>query len=126
MPRQIKPPSALEPSEAISPIGVSNAKQSPRSADKVQSTKRDEASKKNLLSRCNRVEGQIRGVRGMLEKDLYCDDILHQIQAARAALDSIARLVLELHMKECLVSRVRAGDDEVVDELLVTLQKMMR
>ena len=92
----------------------------------ARTTHRGEAEKKALISRCNRVEGQIRGVRGMLEKDAYCDDILNQIQAARAALEAISRLVLERHMKSCLIDRVRAGEDEVVDELLVTLTKLMR
>lgn len=92
----------------------------------IRTTHREETEKKALISRCNRVEGQIRGVRGMLERDAYCDDVLNQIQAARAALDAISRLVLEHHMKSCLIDRVRAGEDEVVDELLVTLQKLMR
>ena len=92
----------------------------------ARTTHRGEVEKKALISRCNRVEGQIRGVRGMLEKDAYCDDILNQIQAARAALEAISRLVLERHMKSCLIDRVRAGEDEVVDELLVTLTKLMR
>lgn len=92
----------------------------------ARTTHRGEVEKKALISRCNRVEGQIRGVRGMLEKDAYCEDILNQIQAARAALEAISRLVLERHMKSCLIDRVRAGEDEVVDELLVTLTKLMR
>lgn len=89
-------------------------------------THRTEMEKKALISRCNRVEGQIRGVRGMLEKDLYCDDILTQIHAARSALDAITRLLLERHMKSCLIERVQAGETEVVDELLLTLKKFMR
>jgi CsoR family transcriptional regulator, copper-sensing transcriptional repressor len=97
-----------------------------------RSTHREEREKKALLSRLNRVEGQIRGIRGMLDRDAYCDDVLNQIQAARAALDAVSRkpagclLVLERHMKSCLVDRVRAGEDEVVDELLATLSKLMR
>ena len=91
-----------------------------------RTTHRDEREKKALITRLNRVEGQIRGVRGMIERDAYCDDVLNQLQAARAAMDAISRLVLERHMKSCLVDRVRAGEDEVVDELLVTLAKLMR
>jgi DNA-binding FrmR family transcriptional regulator len=92
----------------------------------ARSTHRDDSEKKALITRLNRVEGQIRGVRGMIEKDAYCDDVLNQIQAARAAMDAVSRLVLERHMKRCLVDRVRSGEDEVVDELLVTLAKLMR
>ena len=92
----------------------------------ARTTLRDEPEKKALLNRCNRVEGQIRGIRGMLEKDAYCDDILNQIGAVQSALDSISRLILERHMKSCLIDRIQSGDLEVVDELLGTLQKMMK
>ncbi len=92
----------------------------------ARTTLRDEPEKKALLNRCNRVEGQIRGIRGMLEKDAYCDDILNQIGAVQSALDSISRLILERHMKSCLIERIQSGDLEVVDELLGTLQKMMK
>ena len=92
----------------------------------ARTTLRDEADKKALINRCNRVEGQIRGIRGMLEKNLYCDDILNQVAAVRSALDSISRLILERHMKSCLIDRIQAGELEVVDELLGTLQKMMK
>lgn len=92
----------------------------------ARTTLRDEADKKALINRCNRVEGQIRGICGMLEKDLYCDDILNQVAAVRSALDSISRLILERHMKSCLIDRIQAGELEVVDELLGTLQKMMK
>lgn len=92
----------------------------------ARTTIRDEPEKKALINRCNRVEGQIRGIRRMLEKDLYCDDILNQVAAVRSALDSISRLILERHMKSCLIDRIRAGELEVVDELLGTLQKMMK
>lgn len=89
-------------------------------------TERSQLEKKNLLSRCNRVEGQIRGIKGMIEKDIYCDDILNQIAAARSALDGLSRVLLENHLKSCVVSRVQTGDLEVVDELLVTIQRMLK
>jgi len=91
----------------------------------ARTTQRTDREKTALISRCNRVEGQIRGIRGMLERDAYCDDILNQLQAASAALDAIGRLVLERHMKSCLVDRIQEGDLDVVDELLTTLKKMM-
>ncbi|OQB24749.1 MAG: Copper-sensing transcriptional repressor CsoR [Firmicutes bacterium ADurb.Bin182] len=88
-------------------------------------TLRGEKLKSGLLTRLNRVEGQIRGIKGMIEKDNYCDDILHQIAAARAALDSVSKLVLENHIKGCLVEKIRNGEDEIVDELLVTIGKLL-
>lgn len=91
-----------------------------------RTTDRSLQEKKNLLSRCNRVEGQIRGIRGMIEKDIYCDDILNQIAAARSALDAMSRVLLENHLKSCVVSRVQAGELEVVDEVLTTIKRMMK
>ncbi len=100
---------------------------SPCEADDCgRTTERSQLEKKSLLSRCNRVEGQIRGIKGMIDKDLYCDDILNQISAARSALDALSRVLLENHLKSCVVSRVQAGDLEVVDEVLVTIQRMLK
>lgn len=93
---------------------------------KERSTHRDGAEKKALLNRCSRLEGQIRGVKGMIERDVYCDDILNQISAAQSALDSLSRLILEHHLKSCIVDRIESGEYEVVDELLATIQKMMK
>ena len=80
----------------------------------------------SLVTRLNRVEGQVRGIKGMIEKDAYCDDILNQISAAQAALNSISKLVLESHMKSCLIERIQSGETEVVDELLNTIKKMLK
>lgn len=87
---------------------------------------RDPSEKKKLLSRCNRIEGQVRGVKKMIENDIYCDDILNQIAAARSALDSLSKVLLEHHMKSCLIHRVQSGDFEVIDELLTTIGKMTK
>lgn len=89
-------------------------------------THREDHEKKLLFNRCNRLEGQIRGIKGMIEKDAYCDDILNQIAAAQSALQGLSRVILENHMKSCLISRIQDGELEVVDELLVTIQKMMK
>ena len=86
---------------------------------------RDKELKGNLVTRLNRVEGQVRGIKGMVEKDAYCNDILNQIAAAQAALDSVSKLVLENHIRGCLVEKIQAGDDKIVDELLVTIGKML-
>ena len=81
---------------------------------------------KKLVNRLNRIEGQIRGIRGMLERDAYCPDILLQAAAANAALNAFSRELLANHIRSCVVDDVRAGKDETVDELLYTLQKMMK
>jgi DNA-binding FrmR family transcriptional regulator len=82
--------------------------------------------KTNLISRLNRIEGQIRGVKGMIEKDTYCDDVLNQIAAVQSALNSVGKLLLEGHMKSCVVERIQAGESEVIDELLITVNKLMK
>ena len=81
---------------------------------------------KSLANRLSRIEGQIRGIRGMLEKNAYCPDILVQAAAANAALNAFSRELLSSHIRTCVVNDVRAGNDEVVDELLATLQKLMK
>ena len=85
-----------------------------------------EKTKKNLITRLNRVEGQIRGIKGLIEKDTYCDDVITQIAATQAALNSVAKILLEGHMKSCVVERIQEGDHEVVDELLTTIQRLMK
>lgn len=89
-------------------------------------TTRELKLKSNLITRLNRVEGQVRGIKGMIEKDTYCDDVLNQIAAAQAALNAISKLVLENHIHGCLVKKIKAGDDEIVDELLVTIGKLLK
>jgi DNA-binding FrmR family transcriptional regulator len=82
--------------------------------------------KDNMISRLNRIEGQVRGIRGMIEKDTYCDDVLNQIAAVQSALNSVSRLLLEGHMRSCVIERIQEGDHEVIDELLVTMNKLMK
>lgn len=82
--------------------------------------------KANLVSRLNRIEGQVRGIRGMIEKDVYCDDVLNQIAAVHSALNSVGKLLLEGHMKSCVIERIQQGDSEVIDELLKTMNKLMK
>lgn len=81
---------------------------------------------KRLYNRLNRIEGQIRGIKGMLDKSAYCPDILAQVAAANAALSAFGRELLSQHIKGCVVNDIRAGKDETVDELLLTLQKFMK
>ena len=87
---------------------------------------RTEEERRKLVNRLNRIEGQIRGIRGMLERDAYCPDILAQADAANAALNAFSRELLSSHIRSCVVNDVRAGNDEIVDELLDTLQKLMK
>ncbi|KIV54713.1 CsoR family transcriptional regulator [Aneurinibacillus migulanus] len=82
--------------------------------------------KSNLTTRLNRIEGQIRGIKGMVEKDVYCDDILNQIAAVQSALNGVGRLLLEGHMKSCVIERIQEGDHDVIDELLKTMNKLMK
>ncbi len=82
--------------------------------------------KNNLNTRLNRIEGQIRGVKGMIERDTYCDDVLNQLAAIQAALNGVGKLLLEGHMKSCIIERIEAGEHEVIDELLITVKKLMK
>ena len=81
---------------------------------------------KALLNRLSRIEGQVRGISGMLEKDAYCVDILVQVAAATAALNAFSRELLGEHIRTCVADDLRAGKDETVDELVATLQKLMK
>lgn len=87
--------------------------------------KRTEAEIDSLTKRLNRIEGQIRGIRGMLERDAYCTDILTQTAAATAALNAFSRELLESHMRTCVRNDILAGHDETIDEFLGILKKMM-
>ncbi|HEX7057697.1 MAG TPA: metal-sensitive transcriptional regulator [Bacilli bacterium] len=82
--------------------------------------------KNNMISRLNRIEGQIRGVKGLIEKDTYCDDVLNQIAAVQAALNSVGKILLENHLKSCVVERILQGDHEVINELMVTMNKLIK
>jgi DNA-binding FrmR family transcriptional regulator len=87
---------------------------------------RDEAEFKNLMNRLKRIEGQVRGVEGMLENNAYCTDILMQVSAITCALNSFNKALLANHMKTCVAEGIRKGDDSVIDEFVVTLQKLMK
>ncbi len=81
---------------------------------------------KDLLHRLNRVEGQIRGIKGMVEKDAYCPDILIQVSAVNAALNSFSKVLLASHIRTCVVKDIHDGNEEVIDELVAVLQKLMK
>ncbi|OUQ12219.1 CsoR family transcriptional regulator [Lachnoclostridium sp. An14] len=81
---------------------------------------------KALLNRLNRIEGQIRGIKNMVEEERYCIDILNQVSAVQAALNSFNRILLTDHIHSCVVERVEEGDTEVIDELCRAIQKLMK
>ena len=81
---------------------------------------------KSLISRLNRIEGQVRGVKKMVEDDRYCIDILTQVSAINSGLNAFNRKLMCDHIKSCVVNDIRAGDDTVVDELCETMQKLMK
>ncbi len=89
-------------------------------------TIRNEEERKKLINRLNRIEGQIRGIRAMVERDAYCPDILMQSSAVNAAVNSFNKDLIASHIKHCVVRDVREGNDEVILELVETLQKLMR
>ena len=82
--------------------------------------------KKEISSRLNRIEGQIRGVRTMVETDVYCDDVLNQITSIQAALGGVGMLLLENHVKSCVAEQLAEGKTEVIDELMATIRKMKK
>jgi len=81
---------------------------------------------KDLIHRLNRIEGQVRGVKKMVEQDAYCVDILTQVSAVQAALNSFNKVLLANHIRSCVADDIRQGNDEVIDELVTTLQKLMK
>ena len=87
---------------------------------------REEKEYRSLLNRLSRIEGQIRGIKGMLDNDAYCTDILIQVSAVSAALNAFNRELLSNHIHTCVAENIRQGDDSVIDELVVTLQKLMK
>lgn len=81
---------------------------------------------KRLIHRLNRIEGQIRGIRGMVERSAYCTDILAQVAAANAALNAFGRELLAEHIRTCVVHDIQEGREETVDDLIAILQKLMK
>lgn len=94
--------------------------------DCMRKKHRDDTEYKALINRLNRIEGQIRGIRGMVEKDAYCIDILTQTSAVNAALNAFCKELLAQHIKTCVAEDIKKGNAETVDELVATLQKLMK
>ena len=92
-----------------------------------QKTKhRSDEEQKRLTNRLNRIEGQVRGLKDMLQRDAYCPDILIQVSAVSAALNSFSKELLGAHIRTCVADGIRQGDETVIDELVTTLQKLMK
>lgn len=87
---------------------------------------RSEKEYKDLINRLNRIEGQVRGIKGMVEKDAYCTDILIQVAAVNAALNSFNKVLLANHIKICVTQDIREGKEESMEELLAILPKLMK
>ena len=87
---------------------------------------REDKEYKNLISRLNRIEGQVRGVKSMVEDERYCVDILTQVSAVQAALNAFNKKLLENHIHTCVIHDIREGDETAVDELCNTIQKLMK
>lgn len=91
-----------------------------------KTTIRSDKQKKALLNRLKRIEGQVRGIQSMLENDAYCNDVLMQSAAVNAAMNAFNRELLASHIRTCVARDIREGHDEVIDELVATLQKLMK
>ena len=88
--------------------------------------KRDPEEYKDLIHRLNRIEGQIRGIKGMIERDAYCTDILTQVAAVSAALNSFNKELLAEHIRTCVIEDIKAGKEDTVDDLVDTIKKLMK
>ena len=89
-------------------------------------TIREDAERRKLINRLSRVEGQIRGIRNMLDNDAYCNDILIQSAAVTAAMNAFNRELIASHMRTCVTRDLREGNEDVIEELVITLQKLMK
>lgn len=92
----------------------------------VRHKTREQSEEKDLMNRLNRIEGQIRGIRSMVEEERYCVDILTQVSAVQAALNGFNKVLLSNHIKSCVVEDIKADNVEAVDELCKIIQKLMK
>ena len=113
------------------PIGVYNKANESYRGDIMdccnqKKTVRSQDEHKKLINRLSRIEGQIRGIKNMVENDAYCNDILIQVSAVNSALNSFNKELLARHIKTCVARDIREGKEETIDELVLTLQKLMK
>ncbi len=88
--------------------------------------KRSDKERRSLINRLSRIEGQVRGIRRMVENDVYCPEILIQVSAVNAALNSFNKALLAEHIRTCVAADIREGDEAAIDELVLVLQKLMK
>ncbi len=91
-----------------------------------RSAHHDAEFKSDIVKRLNRIEGQVRGIQNMIERDIYCDDVLTQISAVRNALSSVSKILFEAHLRSCVTEQIQSGKTEVMDELLETIRRMLK
>lgn len=103
---------------------MSGKKECPCCSNK--STMRSDEQKKALLNRLKRIEGQVRGIQTMIEQNAYCNDVLMQSAAVNAAMNAFNKELLASHIRGCVARDIKEGKDEVIDELVATLQKLMK
>lgn len=121
---------SIEADREMEPGGIS-AGDAPAEAEAAcgcphKTKERSDKEYKDLMNRLKRIEGQVRGIQGMLEKDAYCTDVLVQVAAVNAALNSFNKALLANHLRTCVADNIRAGNDEIIDELVILLQKLMK
>ena len=92
----------------------------------IKKTLRSDKMKKDLSQRLARIEGQVRGITKMIDGDVYCDDILNQITAAQSALSAVRNILLENHIKSCVLHSIENKEYEIIDELMATLKRMFK
>ena len=95
-------------------------------ACKHRTKERTGKERKDMLNRLSRIEGQVRGIKKMVENDVYCPDILIQVSAVNAALNSFNKVLLAEHIRSCVAEDIREGKEETIDELVLVLQKLMK
>ena len=105
---------------------MSNIPTTPACCCSAREKHRTEEERKALTDRLSRIEGQVRGLKGLIEKEAYCTDVLTQSAAVTAALRSFERELLEQHIRTCVAEDIREGKDEVIDDLIATLARLMR
>lgn len=94
--------------------------------DHSKHTHRASDNESKLINRLNRLEGQIRGIKSMVEEDVYCDDILIQVAAVKSALDAFSSSLFEEHLKTCVVRDIKANNPEIIEEVLTTIKRLTR
>jgi DNA-binding FrmR family transcriptional regulator len=94
--------------------------------DGKKPTQNSVKTQKSIVDRLNRIEGQIRGIKNMIENGTYCDDVINQIEASRSALHSVQIILLESHIKNCVVDQLQHGDTDVIEEVLKTIKKLTK